>query len=495
MDVHQQSMFRPPWHRWHTVGLAVALLWLASWGPPPAVAAALAPGSSNTAALVQTVWGGGTSGNTPSNTSGLLGAASLSSAGPTAWMGSSTFCPYTSNFLLLDSGHPTTIKVYNAQSATGLSTFISNVTQSSCPGGYSATSVLKAVETDNSTNLWIVDAGCGNLVFYKSSSAAFTTVMSLVINPTLAVSLAMKRDSTYLFLSFSSSILRLPPTCSNMAMNCSAYRVSLVAGSIAPSNLTLSFNEQSLYFIDVQSINRISALMPITSYPVTPTTLVTTGLGQAIVNPTAMAMSPDGLGLIIADYMPAGYSQIKYLSLSTLAVVVIGPNKAQSNCGTNSSTYQNGWIGGPACFGLIHQIITGTGTMGNQMLFFEVNTGRIRALDWSTRLVRTVIGGGPANNGISNPNNVPNGWATGVSTESSFDSAMTALAWNVMNNTLIVAEPVSYTHCSCVHYCICLSVLVCSLELLFGVVLLSRSELRHCALAEWSGIVYGRYVG
>ena len=326
-----------------------------------AAATALAPGFSNTAALTQTVWGGGSAGNTPSNTNGLLGTASLSSAGPTAWMGSSTFNPSTSDFLLVDSGHPAAVKKYNAQSLTGLTTYISSVTQSPCAAGVST---VKAVVTDNSTNVWLVDASCGNVVYYRTSTSAFTTVMSsLPIDPTLPVSLVINRANTFLYLGFSSSILRVPPTCKNTAVNCTAYRqTSLVAGSTAVSNLTLSFNEQWLYFIDAQGIKNISALLPLTSYPNTATTLITCGTGQLVVNPTAIAMSPDGAGLVIADYLPAGYTQIKYLNLSTLAVTTIGPNNVQSNCSVNSPTYQNGWIGGPACWGVIHQIITGTGS-------------------------------------------------------------------------------------------------------------------------------------
>ena len=247
-------MSRPVWHRWPLLALAVSLLWLASWGPP--VAEALAPASSNSAALVQTVWGGGSAGNTPSNTNGVLGVASLSSAGPTAWMGSSTFCPYTSNFLIVDSGHPAAIKLYNPQNSLGLYTLIPNVTQPSCPVG-TANSVVKAVVTDNSTNLWIVDAACGNLVFYKTSSAAFSTVMPLAIDPTLPVSLAMKRDNTYLFLSYSSVVYRLPSTCSKAAVNCSAVAVSMAKSVTAPSNLTLSFDENTLYFIDTAVISSV----------------------------------------------------------------------------------------------------------------------------------------------------------------------------------------------------------------------------------------------
>ena len=421
--------------------LLLLLYWTASLRE---AAAALSPGSSGTAALLQTVWGGGSSGNTPSNTNGLFGTASLSSAGPTAWMGSSTFNPATSDFLLVDSGHPASVKKYNAQSLTGLTTYISSVTQSPCAAGVST---VKAVVADNSTNVWLVDASCGNLVYYRTSTTSFTTVMSsLVIDPTLPVSLVINRANPFLFLGFSSSILRVPPTCSNTALNCTAYRqTTLVAGSTAVSNLTLSFNEQWLYFIDAQGIKSVYALFPLASYPITATTLVSSGTGQLVVNPTAIAMSPDSLGLIIADYLSAGYTQIKYLSLSTLAVTTIGPNNVQSNCSVNSPTYQNGWIGGPACWGVIHQIITGTGTMSNQLLFFEVNTGRIRALDWPSQLVRTVIGGGAANTGTwsSTPNNVPNGWATGVGVESSFDAAMTALAWDVNSNQGVVAEPVS----------------------------------------------------
>ena len=438
-------MIRPPWLLWHWVAVTVALLWLASWRPP--LAECLAPGSSSSAAYVQTVWGGGSAGNTPSNTSGLLGTASLSSAGPTAWMGSSCFCSFTSNLLIVDSGHPSSVSLYNAQSSTGLYTILAAVTQPVCPVGI-ANSVVKAVVQDNNNNAWLVDAACGNLVFYKTATAAFTTVMALTIDPTLPVSLAMKRDNSFLFLSFSSTILRVPPACSNTSIDCSAYRQTLVSGSTTPSNLTLSFNEQWLYFIDSQGIKRINTLMASTAYPVVATTLATTG--AAIANPTAVAMSPDGLGLIIADYLPAAYTQIKYLNLSSLAITTIGPNSAHSNCSVNSGTYQNGWIGGPACFGLIQQIITGTGTLGNQLLLFEVNTGRIRALDWSTRLIRTLIGGGPANDGFSRPKNVPNGWATGVSVESSFDTAMTALAWDSANNLGIVAEPVSH---ACIYTC------------------------------------------
>ena len=162
--------------------------------------------------------------------------------------------------------------------------------------------------------------------------------------------------------------------------------------------------------------------------------LLLTGTGQSVVNPTALAMSPDGLGLVIADLLPAGYSQVKYLNLSSSTVTTIGPNNVQSNCGNSSNTYQNGWIGGPACFGLIQQIITGTGTLGNQLLFFEVNTGRIRALDWSTQLMRTLIGGGPANNGFSAASNIPKGWAKGYGTESSLDRNLTGLVWDTTRN-------------------------------------------------------------
>jgi len=153
-------------------------------------------------------------------------------------------------------------------------------------------------------------------------------------------------------------------------------------------------------------------------------------------------MSPDGLGLVVADYLPAGYTQIKHVNLTSLAVITIGPNNVQSNCANGSNTYQNGYVRGPACFGLIHQIITGTGTLSNQLLFFEVNTGRIRALDWPTQLMRTVIGGGSVNGGFSRPYNTPIGWAQGSGMESSLDSNLTGLAWDSTNNIGYVAQQV-----------------------------------------------------
>ena len=200
------------------------------------------------------------------------------------------------------------------------------------------------------------------------------------------------------------------------AGGCNAYNLTLV-NTAAASNITLSFDERTLYYIDTAAINSISVKLATAAYPTAATTLIHTGTGQAVTNPTAMAVSPDGLGLVLADYLPAGYSVLKYVNLSSLTVATIGPNNVQSNCGNNSNTYQNGWIGGPACFGLIHQILTGTGTMGSQLLLFEVNTGRIRAIDWSTKLLRTVIGGGPSNDGFSHPTNTPTGWAKGYGLE------------------------------------------------------------------------------
>ena len=66
-------------------------------------------------------------------------------------------------------------------------------------------------------------------------------------------------------------------------------------------------------------------------------------------------------------------------------------------------------------------------TMSNQLLFFEVNTGRIRALDWLTVLVSTLIGGGAPMDGFTDPRNTPGGWADGVQHEASLDGSMTGL--------------------------------------------------------------------
>ena len=441
-------MKRPPWHRWHGVVLAVALLWLASWGPP-AEAAATSPGSSGSAALIQTVWGGGSAGNTPAgNLTGQLGAASLSSPGSTAWMGSSAFCAANSNFLLVDSGHPSTVRSFSVQSATGLATHISGLAANlTCPPG-AALSAWKAVVADSAANVWLVDAGCGNLVYYNYAAAAAGSspfYLQFAMDPTKAVSLAMKRDNSYLYVAFNATIIRITPACTSGNGSLCGYRQSIVNNAVSPSNLTLSLDESLLYFLDVGGIFSFNPIRLPTAYPVSPARVVSTGVGQAIVNPTAIALAPYGAGLVVADYLPAGYSQIKYINLTANnnSVSTIGPNSAQSNCSSGSATYQNGLLGGPACFGLIQQILTGTGTLGGQLLFFEVNTGRIRALDWASKLMRTVVGGGPANNGFSNARNVPTGWATGFGAESALDTAMTALAWDPNLNVGVVAEPVS----------------------------------------------------
>ena len=417
------------------------------------------PGAVNTSALIQTAWGGGVSGNTPANVNGVLGVASLSSAGSTAWMGCSHFDPYTSTFYLVDSGHPTSIKSYNPLAATGLSPYISSVPASPCSSGSQR---VKAVMADNSSGIWSIDSGCGNIQ-YRSAAGQWTTALSLTIDPAKPASIVQRRDNLVLYASLSTSIIRMQRAlvdCVRAASGgCSVYNVTLV-NTAAASNITLSFDEQWLYYIDAATISRVIVNLANTAYPIAPTTLVTTGSGQSVVNPTAIAMSPDGRGLIIADYLPGNYSQIKYLNLSSLAVTTIGPNSALSNCGANSSTYQNGYIGGPACFGLIHQIITGTGTLGNQLLFFEVNTGRIRALDWSSQAMRTVIGGGASNDGFTRPSNTPIGWAKGSGMESSLDSNLTGLVWDTTRNIGYVAQQVSeqpanehlqHAPCSAVH--------------------------------------------
>ena len=406
-------------------------------------AAGLTPDQSSTT-LIQTVWGGGVSGNTPGNTNGGLGVASLSSAGPTAWMGSSHFDPSTSTFYLVDSGHNTSIKAYSPLNASGLVTY-SSVPASPCSGSQ----LVKAVMADNSSGLWAVDSGCSNILYLSAAGTWTTALSSLGIDATKPASLAQRRDSSVVYASLSSSVVRMQRAlvgCVSAGQGgCSGYTTTLV-NTTAASNLALSFNEQLLYYIDVSAIRSINVTLSTSQYPVSsPTLLLLTGTGQSVVNPTALATSPDGLGLVIADLLPAGYSQIKYLNLSSSTVTTIGPNNVQSNCGNSSNTYQNGWIGGPACFGLIQQIITGTGTLGNQLLFFEVNTGRIRALDWSTQLMRTLIGGGPANNGFSAASNTPKGWAKGYGTESSLDRNLTGLVWDTTRNVGYVARQVSYT--------------------------------------------------
>ena len=430
--------------------LLVLSVWLAAAALP--CAASPTPGAVNTTALIQTAWGGGVSGNAPGNINGGLDVASLASAGSTAWMGSSHFDLYTSNFYTVDSGHPTSIKVYNPLNSSGLSTYLSSVPSSPCSGSQ----VLKAVLIDNSSGLWVIDCGCGNVQF-RSAVGVWTTALSLSIDPTKPASLVSIRDSSYLFASVSTSIIYINRgiiDCVKAASGgCGIYNVTLVK-TVAASNISLSFDERWLYYIETGAINAVNLTLPLTSYPTTPTTLVTTGSGLPIINPTAMAVSPDGLGLVIADYLPAGYSRIKYLNFSSLTVVTIGPNNVQSNCGNCSNTYQNGYIGGPACFGLIQQIITGTGTQGNQLFFFEVNTGRVRALDWSTQLMRTVIGGGASNDGFSHPANTPMGWAKGFGKESSFDTNLTGLAWDTTRNIGYVAEQVNPhppTHATHIH--------------------------------------------
>ena len=424
----------------HALWLVLAL-WLAA-SAAPSTAAPLVPSSPNTVAFIQTAWGGGVGGNTPGSVNGPLGVASLSSSGARAWMGCSFFDAATSNFLLVDSGHPTSVKLYNAQNSSGLVTYASSVPSTDCSGGPQA---LKAVAADTSGGVWVVDSGCGN-VLYLASNGQWTTALSLPISPNLPASFAMRRDNAYLYVSVSTSILSLAKqlvACVNAdTVGCGAFVVTLV-NTTAASNLTLSFDQQTLYFLDTNAIRRVSLTLPAASYPTTATTVVSTGAAQSIVNPTAMAMSPDGSSLVVADLLSAGYSQIKQVSLtSPFTVSILGPNNVQSNCGAGANTYQNGWIGGAACFGLIQQIITGTGTLGNQMLFFEVNTGRIRAYDWAATSMRTLIGGGAPNNGFSNPANTPIGWAKGYGTESSFDVNLNAMAWDTVNNMGYAAQQV-----------------------------------------------------
>ena len=331
---------------------------------------------------------------------------------------------------------------------------------------------------DNSSGLWSVDSGCGN-VQYRSSTGAWTTALSVSIDPTKPASLAQRRDNLVIYASLSTSIIRIQRALVDCvkagAGGCNVYNQTLV-NTTAASNITLSFDESWLYYIDIASISRVNVNHANNAYPTTATTLVTTGLSQSVIRPTAIAMSPDGLGLIIADYLPANYTQIKYINLTSLAVTTIGPNYVQSNCGTNSPSYQNGLIGGPACFGLIHQIITGTGTLGNQLLFFEVNTGRIRALDWSSRLIRTLIGGGAVNDGFTRPLNTPIGWANGSGMESSLDTNLTGLVWDTTRNLGYVAQQVrnsqpihtchtrTTAHTASVRPTLCFSVLNCCLH-------------------------------
>ena len=436
----------PPMARPMHLSLLLLLWWcvLLSSPEPAACSSPPQPGGVNTTTLISTAWGGGVSGNTPGNIGGAVGVASLSSAGATAWMGSSCFDANTSTFYLVDSGHPTSVSAYSAYSAGGLVSFTSVPPATGCV----ASQQVKAVQADGAGGLWSVDSGCG-AVQYRDAAGVFTTALSVAPSPTKPASLAIRRDATFVYAGLGTAIIRIASglvACVKAGLGgCGVYNTTLVH-TTAASNVTLSFDQQTAYYIDSASISSVSLTLSTASYPTTATQLVLTGASRSIVYPTALALSPTGQALIVADYLSGGingnYTVIRSVNLSTLAVSTLGPNNVQSNCAAGSNSDQNGAIGGPACFGLIQQLVTGTGTLGGQLLFFEVNTGRIRALDWSTLLMRTVIGGGPVNNGYSDPSNTPLGWAKGYGAESSVDSALVGLQWDATHNVGYVAQTV-----------------------------------------------------
>ena len=379
-----------------------------------------------TAAFVQTVWGGGVGGNTPGSENGVLGVSSLSSAGHTGWFGQSYFYSPNTTLFVLDSGHPSTVASYSPFDPSGLSTAASFA--SACGDD---TSVLKALISDLNGTHWLLDPGCGAIWWgHFGGGGSFSRYLNWTF-VSAAHPASMALDSTHSFLYFTDT-----SAVYVMSAHWPFSTPVRIANTTAASNLSLSLDGRSLYFLDGASVKRIAL----------PNNTVTTlAIGSALSLPSALCVAPDGVGLLVADVQAGNYSVIKYVSLTSVyPVSVLAPNPLKSNCGLNSSSYQSGDLS-TACWGSIQQIALGSGVESQSVFFFEANTGRVKQLSWQSQLVSTWLGGGAPNNGFSNPNNTAHGWAQGVGAESAFESSMTAIIFNAAGQVGYVAEPVSET--------------------------------------------------
>jgi hypothetical protein len=391
--------------------------------------------------FTETVWGGGVSGVTPGSINGPVGVASLSSAGVTGWMGQSFYDWSTSTHYLTDSGHTGQVKAFNPSSSTGLTTFYSSTNTST---------LIKAVGGDGNGTVYWVDVGRGIVSqrCINRTTRLWSSASTLINYPfkSSAVAVSLLYDTTttgggVLYFTDTTVIIRV---VINSSLSCSAPpSTPLPLSRVGPtmtsvSNLTWSSDHRSIYFLDNGAVKQIT----LDTYTVT-----TLAPSTSFVHPTALTLLLDGQSLLIADLQSSGYSLLVRLFLLNSSTTIYASNVLQSSCSANQS-YQSGTLS-TSCWGVIHCMYLGSGTSSGLIHVHEVNTGRIKVIEWLTGRVWVLIGGGAANDGFTLPELIPSGWASGVGWQSSFEHTVTAIVFDPTGTIGYVAEPVSPTspHC------------------------------------------------
>ena len=378
------------------------------------------------AAFIQTVWGGGVAGNSPGNASGLLGVASLSSAGPSAWMGQSFYDWSASTHYLVSSAHSTSIQSFCHQSLSGLTTYVT----------FDATSTIKAVTGDGSGSLWVADTGRGVIRarYYFLQWMWQSAYVSWTFRSASApMSLLYDAANANLYFTDSSIILRAPSSNSGALLFGVGAVAQVVASLTAVSSLTWSSDQKLIFLIDAGAVKCLNT-----------SSLAVTLLAPAaaFTNLTALSLLPDGVSLLVADLQPGGYSVLKRVTLNPVTVSVHAANAANSSCTGAGNTYQGGVLT-TACWGVIHAMSLGAGVTSGQVFVSEANTGRLKVIDYpSGGRVFVKIGGGAANNGYSSASSVPSGWAPGQGHNAFFEHSATAIIFDSTGTQGYLAEPV-----------------------------------------------------
>ena len=297
---------------------------------------------------------------------------------------------------------------------------------------------------DGLGNLWATDVGGGAIrARWKNVTSGAWVWQSTFVTwpftaPSFAASILYHNSTASLYFSDTTAIVRA-------AVNVSAYggtgglgvNTTVVNQSFSSvSNLTWSADQRSIYLLDGGAVKQMSVF----SYTVT-----VLAPSSSFTQPTALSLLPDGASLLIADLQSGGYSVLKRLSLSNLSLSLFASNTANSSCSGTNATYQSGALS-TSCWGLIHAMTLGSGAASGKVFVLEVNTGRMKVIDYWAGMVSVLLGGGKANSFLSNATNPPSGWASGVGVQSSFERTTGPIIFDSTGLTGYIAEPVNLRH-------------------------------------------------
>ena len=347
-------------------------------------------------------------------------------------MGQSFYDWSTSTHYLLDSGHPTSLKAFNPLSSSGLSIYAT----------FDSTSLLRAVTGDGSGALWVADTGVGVIRSRFATSTGSWAWQAAYAqwtfrNASAPTSLLYDAVNGVIYFTDSASVVRAP-AASPAAQLGGGAAAQIVASLTAVSCLTWSADQRSIFLLDAGAVKQLST-----------STYTTTVVAPAssFTHATALSLLPDGLSLLIADLQPAGYSVLRRVSLSPVAVTLHAANAANSSCTGVGSTYQGGTLA-TACWGSIQWMSLGAGAASGHVFVSESNSGRLKSIDYNDGgLVTVRVGGGTANNGYTSGTSTPSGWAPGLQRSAFFDPSMTAIIFDSKGTQGYIAQPV-HSHCT-----------------------------------------------